>query len=45
MMMGYYLNLLAVLIGYWYSRKYGREAIAKINEFNAEKENHKANNT
>lgn len=37
--MDHYMKIIALAIGYWYARKYGREAIVKINEFNAEKEN------
>ncbi|MEK8180843.1 hypothetical protein WMW71_10880 [Flavobacterium buctense] len=33
-----YLKIIAVAIGFWYARKYGREAVEKINKFNAEKE-------
>lgn len=35
--MHHYLKILAVAIGFWYARKYGREAVAKINEYNANK--------
>jgi uncharacterized protein YndB with AHSA1/START domain len=31
------LFFLATLIGLWYARKYGREAIVKINKFNTDK--------
>lgn len=33
------LFILASFIGLWYAKKYGREAVAKINKFNTEKEN------
>lgn len=36
--MDFYWHSIALTIGYYYSRKYGREAIQKINKFNAEKE-------
>lgn len=32
------LYFLAVIIGLWYVRKYGKEAVTKINEYYAEKE-------
>ncbi|WP_291130632.1 hypothetical protein [Flavobacterium sp. UBA7682] len=37
--MNNYWTIIAVTIGYLYSRKYGREAVEKINKFYAEKEN------
>jgi hypothetical protein len=33
------LFFIATLIGLWYARKYGREAIVKINKFNTDKKN------
>jgi len=41
--MDYYLKLVAVLIGYWYARKYGREAVAKINKYYADKNSNHLN--
>lgn len=35
--MNNYWTIIAVTIGYLYSIKYGREAIAKINRYNADK--------
>jgi len=34
-----FLYPLALLIGFWYARKYGREAVVKINQYHTEKEN------
>ncbi len=39
-----FLPFVAILIGLWYARKYGREAVAKINKYHADKKN-KTNNT
>jgi hypothetical protein len=35
------LKIIAVAIGFWYARKYGREAVEKINKFNEEKKEKK----
>lgn len=37
--MDFYWTITAWLIGYYYSKKNGREAIEKINKINAEKQN------
>lgn len=37
------LFFIAILIGLWYARKYGREAVIKINKFNTDKKG-KTNN-
>lgn len=38
------LYFIAILIGAWYAQKYGREAVAKINKYFADKKD-KTNNT
>ncbi|MFN3753669.1 hypothetical protein [Flavobacterium sp.] len=41
-----YLKIIALAIGFWYARKYGRQAVAKIDKYNSEKkDNNKTNNS